>query len=99
MRLGGGWVEDSALPDCVVMTHVIKESPADRAGLVAGDIIMEMGGRPITSSEEMRLRVTEEPGPFIFRVERQGRIREVKVELFDRPAQKRETIPAEKATN
>ena len=82
----GGWVEDAALPNCVVMTHVIKESPADRAGMVAGDIIIEMGGKPIPSSEEMRLRVIEDPGPLIFKVERQGRIREVRVELFDQPA-------------
>lgn len=99
VRLGGGWVEDSALPDCVVMTHVIKESPAERAGLAAGDIIMQMGGKPITSTEEMRLRVVEEPGPFIFRVERHGRIREVKVDLFDRPSPKRETIPSDKSLN
>ena len=83
VRLGAGWIDDATLPDCAVITHVISESPADRAGLAAGDVILEMGGRTITSSEEMRLRVLDELGPFRFRVERQGRIRDVVIELMD----------------
>lgn len=91
VRLGAGWIDDPALPNCAVITHVVSESPADRAGIAAADVILEMGGRPIISSEELRLRVLDEQGPFLFRVERQGRIREVNVELFDRPATNVET--------
>lgn len=86
VRLGGGWIDDAALPNCVVMTHVVADSPAARAGIATGDVILSMGGRPIASSEEMRKRVLEEPGPFQFRVERQGCIRDVTVNLFDQPA-------------
>ena len=94
IRLGGGWIDDAALPNCVVMTHVVADSPADRAGIAAGDVILDMGGQPIASSEEMRMRVLEEPGPFHFRVERQGCIREITVNLFDRPALKFKAVEA-----
>jgi len=87
VRLGAGWVDDAALPNCAVITHVVADSPADRAGFAAGDVIMELGGRSFASSEEMRLRVLAEPGPFHFRIERQGRIHEVTVDLFDQPQQ------------
>ena len=91
VRLGAGWIDDPALPNCAVITHVVAESPADRAGIAAGDVVLQMGGRSIASSEEMRLRVLEEQGPFLFRIERQGRIREVNVELYDRPLTNAET--------
>ena len=82
-------------PNCVVITHVVAESPAARAGIAAGDVIMEMGGRPIVSAEAMRLRVVEEPGPFHFRMDLQGRIREVIVDLFDQPKRKPDTKPSQ----
>jgi hypothetical protein len=83
VRLGAGWMDDAALPNCAVITHVVAESPAARAGIAAGDVILEMGGRPLSSSDEMRDRVMSEPGPLRFRVERQGRIRDVTVDLHE----------------
>ena len=83
VRLGASWRDDTALPNCAVITHVIAESPADRAGIAAGDVILDMGGRSFASSEEMRLRVLSEKQPFHFRVERNGRIRDVIVELIE----------------
>ena len=91
IRLGAGWIEDSALPNCVIITHVVAESPADRAGIAAGDILYEMGGRPLASSEELKQRVLSEPSPFQFRIERQGRIRDVTVDLLEDPAPRRVT--------
>ncbi len=83
VRLGASWRDDSALPNCVVITHVVAESPADRAGIAAGDVVLNMSGRSFASSEEMRQRVLSEKQPFHFRVERNGRIREVTVELME----------------
>ncbi len=83
VRLGASWRDDTALPNCVVITHVVAESPADRAGIAAGDVILDMGGRSFATSEEMRQRVLSERAPFHFRVERNGRIREVVVELIE----------------
>lgn len=83
VRMGAGWIEDSALPNCVVVTHVVVDSPADRAQISSGDVIMEMGGHPIRSAEELRHRIEIESFPFLFRVERNGRIREVHVDSYE----------------
>ncbi len=83
VRLGAGWIDDPALPGCVVVTHVVSDSPADRAGVASGDVIMELGGQPLASSEELRGRVLNEPGPYAIRVERNGRIREVTIDPLD----------------
>ena len=83
VRLGAGWIDDPALPGCVVVTHVVSESPADRAGIASGDVIIELGGRALASSEDLRARVMSEPGPYEIRVERNGRIREVTVDPLD----------------
>lgn len=89
VRLGAGWIEDAAIPNCVAITHVVAESPADRAGISAGDVIMQMSGKPIGSSEELKKRIVAEPGPFLFQIERQGKIRQVTVEVFN------ESVPSE----
>lgn len=83
VRLGAGWIEDPALPRCVAITHVIADSPAHRAGIAAGDVLLQMSGQPIESAEELRQRVIREPGPFLFRIERQGRTRDVTVDVLD----------------
>ncbi len=88
VRLGAGWIDDPALPNCVVLTHVVAESPADRAGMAAGDVIVELNHRGLRSAEEMRQRVMDEASPLQFQIERQGRLRDVKVELFDEPMHK-----------
>ena len=53
-----------------------------------------MGGTPLASSDEMRKRVISEPGPFDFRIERDGRIRHVEVELMDEPQSATENLQA-----
>jgi serine protease Do/serine protease DegQ len=40
-----------------VISEVVKESPAERAGLEAGDIVVALNGKPIRSSAELRNRV------------------------------------------
>ncbi|WP_397570846.1 M20/M25/M40 family metallo-hydrolase [Schlesneria sp. T3-172] len=83
IRLGAGWRDDPALPDSVVIAQVIADSPAARAGISVGDVILSFGGRPLNSSEEMKQRVTTEPGPFQFRIERDGRIQDLSVDVTD----------------
>ena len=85
IRLGAGWIEDPTLPNCVVLTHVVADSPADRAGLSAGDIIIALNGRSIASSEELRTRITGEQSPFQIRFERLGQIREITIQLIEQP--------------
>ena len=64
---------------------VVPGSPADRAGLSAGDIIIALNGRSIASSEELRTRITGEQSPFQIRFERLGQIREITIQLIEQP--------------
>jgi serine protease Do len=41
----------------VLVAEVIPDSPADRAGLLAGDIILELAGEPVSNSGAFRNRV------------------------------------------
>lgn len=85
IRLGAGWIEDSALPGCLPVVHVIVDSPADRAGLKAGDVLLEMGGLPLGNSDDFVKRVTNEAGPLQIVFERNGYIRTIEVDLLDHP--------------
>jgi len=38
----------------ILITQVIKESPAEEAGLVPGDVIIEVNGRSVITEEELR---------------------------------------------
>lgn len=87
VRLGINWQTDSALPDAIIINQVVPDSPADRAGLKAGDVVMSFAGRAITSDEEFRKHVLTDPGPLTFRVEREGRPQDVSVKLFEPESQ------------
>lgn len=41
-------------PEGAVVVKVIKDSPADKAGLKLGDIVIRMNGRPVHSAEDLR---------------------------------------------
>ena len=67
---------------------VVERSPADRAGLLAGDVIVAIGGRPITDRGEL-MRAVAEAGPGArlgLVVERDGAERDIDVRLAQRPA-------------
>ncbi len=83
VRVGIAWQSDGAISDGVVITQVVSESPADRAGLKAGDVLLKMSGEPIGTDDEFRRRLLNDPGPIRLRVERNGRVRDIAVELFD----------------
>ncbi|OEV07750.1 serine protease, partial [Streptomyces nanshensis] len=42
---------------------VVPGGPADRAGLAAGDVITEVGGKPVAGGEELIVRIrSHRPG-------------------------------------
>lgn len=43
--------------DGALISKVIEDSPADRAGLQDGDVVVALGGEPVTSSSDLRNRV------------------------------------------
>ncbi|MCS6803365.1 MAG: trypsin-like peptidase domain-containing protein [Chloroflexota bacterium] len=63
----------------VILTEVAAGYPADRAGLLPGDIVIGLNGQPITASREMvHVLSTRRPAdPVWFRVLRGGQLRDV----------------------
>ena len=42
------------IPDGVFLTEIAKDGPADKAGLVAGDIVVEVNGTVITDTDQLK---------------------------------------------
>jgi putative serine protease PepD len=70
------------------ITQVAGGSPADDAGLAAGDVVTAIDGTPVESSADLVTAVSEkQPGDTVtLTVTRDGATRTVEVELGDRPA-------------
>jgi hypothetical protein len=76
MRIGITWRVDEAEPGTVLLTYVMPDSPAAKAGLAAGDRIYRIGGRNFADEKEFTQRVRgQKSGPIELSVERDGRIR------------------------
>lgn len=84
VRIGMGWELDPVLPECAVVTRVVAQSPADRAGLIPGDIVMRVNGEAVSAETDFRRRLQELPGPLDFEVEHAGKITRRRIDLFDR---------------
>ncbi len=81
VRVGVTWRTDDAEPDCVILTQVLPDSPAALAGLRVNDRVFEFAGEAIDSGEKFRRLSRELSGQQTLSVERNGRIRTVKIEL------------------
>ncbi|MBN2432472.1 MAG: PDZ domain-containing protein [Acidobacteria bacterium] len=62
-----------------LVTYVLPGFPAAQAGLQAGDLIMELNGRPVRSAEDITLGLKEIPrhDPIVLRFSRRGETRQV----------------------
>ncbi len=57
----------------VLISDVVTGSPAARAGLKSGDVVLSMNGKPVTSSADLRMRVSEAgPGASVSMAIRRG---------------------------
>lgn len=67
----------------VFVAGVTKDGPADRAGLVRGDVIVRLEGRPVTTSQDLRFAIASRaPGSDIrLGIIRDGEEREITVKL------------------
>jgi len=79
-------------PRGALVGDVTPDSPAARGGLQRGDIIIELNGRPVTDSRDLRLRVAETaPGTTVrMKVFRNGSERELSVTLGEMPPEQGE---------
>lgn len=82
VRVGISWESDSALPGAVMLTRVIPDSPADRAGLKVGDAVLQVADESIGTDDEIRHRLLTNPNPIRLKIERNGRVADVVMELF-----------------
>jgi hypothetical protein len=83
MRIGITWRVDEAEPGTVLLTYVLPDSPAAKAGLAAGDRIYRIGGRNFADEKEFAERVrSQKSGPIEFSVERDGRIRRATIRFM-----------------
>ena len=82
-----------------LVSRVLADGPADKAGLVAGDIVRELDGKPIESSKVLRERVAQiTPGTRVeLLVRRAGKDKTLTVELARR-ADKDEDAPVQPAS-
>ena len=72
-----------------LLVHAVEQgSPAERAGLLIGDLVLAIGGRPVHRADELMTALTEDRigATESVRFVRAGEIREVQVTIGDRPA-------------
>lgn len=68
--------------------YVVPDSPADRGGIRAGDVIVSIDGAPLSSGPELRKRIAAvaSESEVVVSVSREGTIRETKVIVLPHPA-------------
>ena len=77
LRCGMTWRVDEAEPGTVILTHVVRGSPAARAGLAAGDRIYQVGGRDFADEAAFARLAKSLAESLPLLVERDGRLRSV----------------------
>ena len=74
-------------PSGALVGEVEPNTPAARAGLKRGDVIVSMNGKAVTSANDLRLRVSETaPGTSVkLEISREGKTQDVNVALGELP--------------
>jgi serine protease Do len=75
---------------------VAKNSPADKAGIQPGDVILGLNGNPIPSSRELQLAIAQmKPGTSVrLTISHDGNQRDVQITLSEQPAEVSKAEPA-----
>jgi len=73
----------------VIVSQVLRGSPADQAGVIPGDIILRYGGRSVGEVMQLTRMVAETPPGAVvpMDIQRDGVAREMRVRIGDRTAQ------------
>jgi len=79
---------------------VTPDSPAQKAGLQKGDIIMEINGKPVNDSAQLRMNISlMEPGTTVaVKVLREGTARDFSVRLAELPTERAEAEKSGEST-
>jgi serine protease Do len=80
----------------IVVADVVGGSPADRAGIETGDVILGLDGQPAESVTSFRNRIAAtRPGSRVrLEVQRDGRKRDIEVELEEKESERVAQAPA-----
>ena len=72
-----------------LVSDVSADSPAERAGLKRGDIIVDVNGKPVTDSNQLRMNISmmHPDARVTLKVRRDGSEREMSVNLAELPTQ------------
>jgi hypothetical protein len=81
IRFGVTWVEDDAEPAAVFVKAVHPHSPAAEAGLVSGDRIYGINGRPFVGGEQFEKLLDGASGETALAVERSGIVSTLKLDV------------------
>ena len=88
-RLGVRWTEDAAAAGGILVSNVVPDSPADRAGLQVGDCIVQFAGQTIHSDDDFHRAVMTAGSSVAMTVKREGqdpnKPLELKVSLIGEP--------------
>ena len=76
--------------DGALVSDVTPDSPAEKAGIKSGDVIVEFNGNPVNDSRDLKLQVAQtSPGKKVpFKVARNGKVKELSVTLKEFPQDK-----------
>ncbi len=85
LRLGIMWRIDDAEPGTVILTHVVADSPAARAGLRRGDRIYRIAGGDFPDDRRFAQLARTLAEPLELLVERDGRLRTVVLYIESEP--------------
>jgi serine protease Do len=72
-----------------VVTEVTPNDPAAKAGIKPGDVILKLNGQPVTSANDLRLRVSQTaPGSTVkLEISRDGKTQDMDVPLAEYPVE------------
>jgi serine protease Do len=81
----------------VLVGDVTPDTPASRAGLKKGDVILELNGQPVTDHNQLSLRVSQtDPGATVrLKIWRDGKTQDVNVTLGELPEKSAKLGPGE----
>ena len=84
-------------PKGAIIAELEPDTPAARAGLKRGDVILSVNGQEVTSANDLRLRISQTPPGTNVKLEisRDGKTQDVNVALGELPEKAEKTGPAE----
>ena len=84
-------------PGGALVSEVSPDSPASKAGLKRGDVILKVNGQSVDSANDLRLRISQTPpGTDVkLQISRDGKVQDVAVDLGEFPEKEANATPGQ----